>query len=104
MSLARDLLHDVRNANRHLGRLRFLIETAELLPHERIIIMAAIDDLTTNIGNLETAAAAAVAEIATLTSSENETALAALATRVGTVTTSLSTAVASAQPPATTTT
>jgi predicted RecB family endonuclease len=99
MSLARDLMHDVRAVNRHLGRLRFLLETANIFPDEREIIMAAIDDLTTAVGNLETASAAAVAEIGTLTSSENETALEALATRINTVTSNLTAAVPPAPTP-----
>lgn len=62
--------------------------------------MAAIDDVTTAVGNLETASAAAVAEIATLTGGENEAALEALATRINTVTSNLTAAVPAPAPPA----
>ncbi|HZR87917.1 MAG TPA: hypothetical protein VFB02_13995 [Bradyrhizobium sp.] len=60
--------------------------------------MAAIDDLTAAVGNLETAATAAVSEIKTLQSSDNETQLAALASRVSTVTATLAGAVPAPQP------
>ena len=60
--------------------------------------MAAIDDLTTNIGALETASAAAVTEINTLRSTDNEAALEALAGRVATVTSNLNAAVPAPAP------
>ncbi len=60
--------------------------------------MAAIDDLTTNIGALETASAAAVTEISTLRSTDNEAALEALAGRVATVTSNLNAAVPAPAP------
>lgn len=55
--------------------------------------MAAIDDMSTAVGNLETAASAAVIEINILKSSDDETALAALVGRVNTVASNLTAAV-----------
>ena len=60
--------------------------------------MAALDDMTSAVSALETASAAAVAEIATLKSGDNEAALQALVGRVTAVTGELTAAV----PPAST--
>lgn len=100
MSLAREIMQDVRHVSRHLGHLRQLLNDTALYPHERIQIMANLDVLTASVGNLETAAAAAVAEIATLTSGSDEAALGALATRIDTVTANLTAAAVPSAPAA----
>lgn len=97
--------HQLREGLRVLWAARDrLVDTTlrlDLRLFEKEAIMAAIDDLTAATTNLETASAAAVAEIATLTSDENETALEALATRINTVTANLTAAVpAPTAPPA----
>lgn len=51
--------------------------------------MAAIDDLTAAVGNLESAASSVATEVAALKSADNETALESLATRITAVVTTL---------------
>lgn len=93
-----EVAHALRAARR---RLLDALAPLDLPPDIKETIMAAIDDLTTAVGNLETASAAAVAEIATLTSSENEAALEALVTRINAVTANLTEAVPAPAAPAT---
>lgn len=88
MSLTRRFDNGFAEAHAILRKLRHLSNGAR----NKEAIMAALDDMSNAVSALETAATAAVNEINTLKSGDDETALAALTARVSTVASNLSAA------------